>query len=394
MNNDLLRLVEYPGLPRHKWESEQERTAMTDLLCFGTADMDYAAPEPILGALRHVINSGHLGYAMTPDAYYDAIHNWLLRKTGWDIDARYCVGQNVGIYTSSWHILQMWTKPGDRVAILTPVHFCFKRQIMLNDRISIECPLTQKHGTYEIDYTALDACLASDCKVLWICNPHNPVGRAWHPEELEKIGQLCIKHNVKILSDDVYCGLTFPSAKYTAIASLSPEISQRTVTMYSISKSYNATGLRHSFIVTENPEWIKQYKELLDKLDLTYGQNSMGIAALIAAYTQCDPWLDAMSVQIEQNYRWFNEYCKLNLSACPVANADSTYFAWIDLRALCINPQKLGYLLEQEAHIIVENGLSFGKGGGGFIRVNLATSQENLQAGAERLKVFVNRYQK
>lgn len=385
-------IVSGEGMSRLKWEYEQERMHCEDLLCFGTADMDYRSPEPILAALQDVIKRGHLGYLMIPDAYYDAIHDWLWRTASWDVDARCCVAQNAGIYMAAWTALQILTKPGDKVTILTPVHFCFKEILNLNGRKAIECPLRLTGDTYEVDFHSLEACLASSSKVLWLCNPHNPVGRAWTKEELEKIAKLCVRHQVYILSDDVYCGMIFPGKAYTPIASLSKEVSYRTVTLYSTSKVYNTTGLRHAFIVTENPEIYKQYMESLTSMSMLYGQNTMGIAATIAAFNECDPWLSNLMGKIADNHRFLSDYFAEHMPSCKVMRAEAAYFAWIDMRALKIRPQMLSYFIEQEVHMVVENGFPLGKGGAGFVRFNLATSDEHLREAAERFLTFCKQH--
>lgn len=238
-------IVKSDGLLRLKWEEERERASCPDLLCFGTADMDYRSPEPVLASLKSVLERGHLGYPKIPDLYYETIHNWLLHIAGWNVDTRCCVLQNSGVYVLAWGALQLLTKPGDAVVILTPVHSVFKELLTLNNRKTLECPLMLKNGFYEIDFSFLEGCLASGAKVLWLCNPHNPVGRAWTREELKKIADLCLRYQVTILSDDVYCGLTYAGKPYTPIASLSQEISYHTITFYSTSKTYNTTALRH-----------------------------------------------------------------------------------------------------------------------------------------------------
>ena len=392
MGKQDITLVPDRGLSRLKWEYERERTGWDDLLCFGTADMDYRTPEPVLDALRDVLAQGHLGYPQVSDAFYGAIHDYFLRTAGWEIDARTCVAQNVGIYMSAWNTLDALTRPRDKITILTPVHFCFKRLINLNDRAVIECPLLYENGSYRINYSALEACFASGSKVLWLCNPHNPIGRAWRREELEQVAALCIKYQVCIMSDDVYCGLTFPGAVYTPIASLSKEISYRTVTFYSTSKVYNTTGLRHSFIVAENPVLFKKYMESIEKMDLEYGLNIMGMAAVTAAYNHCDEWLQNLMVQIRKNYRFIVDFFAANLPGAVVAESDAAYFAWVDMRALGLPPQQLSYLIEQEEHMIVSGGAVLGKGGAGFIRINLAASEEHLREGAERLRRFWQRH--
>ena len=387
-----LKLVDHDNLSRLKWEYEVYRTDYKDMICMGTADMDFMSPDPILQAIHHVADRGHLGYPMIPDAYYEAIHDWLMRKTSWDIDTMQSVCHNQGIYISGWSILDVLTKPGDKIVILSPVHFGFKRMIDMNQRVTIECPLVQVDGHYTIDENALEACLASGAKLLWICNPHNPVGRAWSRAELQLIADLCVKYDVQILSDDVYCGLIFPGTEYVPIASLSKEVSYRTVTLYSTSKSYNTTGLLHSYIVTENPETMKRYIESMDRLDLRYSVDIMGIYALIAAYNECDEWLEKVQRQLQKNHQIVASYFANHIPDAPVAEANATYFAWIDMRKLGMNPRQLGYAIEQEEHIILENGLRGGKGGGGFVRLNVTTSEENILEAMERLNRFWKRH--
>lgn len=385
-------IVRNDGLLRLKWEDERERASCPELLCFGTADMDYRSPEPILAALRSVLERGHLGYPKIPDAYYEAIHDWLFSIAGWNVDTRCCVLQNSGVYVLAWGALQLLTKPGDAVVILTPVHSVFKELLTLNNRKTIECPLMLKNGFYEIDFSFLESCLASGAKVLWLCNPHNPVGRAWTREELAKIAELCLRYQVNIMSDDVYCGLTYAGKQYTPIASLSQEISYRTITFYSTSKIYNTTALRHAFLVSENPEFTKRYSELLTSMGVSYGQNLMGLKATIAAFRECEPWRLRLMEQIARNHRFLTDAFEKNVPECKVIQAEATYFAWIDLRTLNIRPPQLTYLLEQEAQIVVENGFRLGKGGNGFIRFNLAASQEDLKEGIKRLIAFCKQH--
>lgn len=375
-------------LPRMKWDYEKERTGYDDLLSLGTADMDFESPQPILDAIIEIARGGHLGYPYIPDAFYDAVQAHFMELSSWKMDAKKCVSANVGIYMGAWNAFDALTSPEDKIVILTPVHFCFKQMITMNHRKVIECPLQLGNNRYRIDFEALRACLESGVRMLWICNPHNPVGRSWTAEELKGIADLCVKNDVLIMSDDVYCDLLFPGTRYTPIASLSKEISYRTVTLYSTSKSYNTTGLRFAYIVTENPQFFEKYQDSLAKCDLNYGVNLLGIAATVAAYTACGEWTGKLMSLISSNHRMVSEYCAAHIPDIRVVQADSTYFAWIDMRSLNVKSRQLAYQLEEEEHMVVENGELFGKGGKGFIRVNLGTSQENLQAGLKRLEHF------
>lgn len=375
-------------LPRMKWEYEKERTGYDDLISLGTADMDFRSPQPILDSISEIARNGHLGYPYIPNTFYDAIQAHLMEISSWKVDAKKCVSVNVGIYMAAWNALDVLTSPGDKIVILTPVHFCFRQIITMNGRKVIECPLQLKNNEYHIDSGALRACLESGVRMLWICNPHNPVGRSWTAGELQEIADLCLKNDVLIMSDDVYCDLLFPGTSYTPIASLSKEVSYRTVTLYSTSKSYNTTGLRFAYVVTENPQMFELYQDSLAKCDLNYGINIMGIAATVAAYTACGTWTEQLMTLISSNHRMVSEYCAAHIPEINVVTADSTYFAWIDMRRLKLESRQLAYQLEEEEHMVVENGELFGKGGKGFIRVNLGTSPEYLRTGLKRLEHF------
>jgi len=383
-----IKIVSKTVLPRMKWDYEKELTGYDDLLSFSTADMDFESPQPILDSIIEIAQSGHLGYPHIPDAFYDAIQAHFLKISSWEMDAKKCVSTNVGIYMAAWNVFDSLTSPGDKIVILTPVHFCFKHMITMNHRKVIECPLQLENNEYHIDFEKLRACLESNVRMLWICNPHNPIGHSWTVEELGKIADLCVKNDVLIMSDDVYCDLLFPGTKYTPMASLSKQVSYRTITLYSTSKSYNTTGLRFAYVVTENPQFFEKYQDSLARCDLNYGVNIMGIAATIAAYTACSEWTEKLMSLISANHQLVSEYCAAHIPDVSVIGADSTYFAWLDMRKLNLKSQQLAYQLEEEEHMIVENGESFGKGGKGFIRINLGTSSENLKAGLKRLEYF------
>ncbi|SBV98763.1 Mimosine amino transferase [uncultured Eubacteriales bacterium] len=369
-----------------KWEYERARTGDPALLSFGTADMDFSSPKPILDAITQVAAQGHLGYPLVRDSYYAAIEGWLARTAGWQIDARACTATNVGIYTSIWTLLDALTAPGDEVIIQTPVHFCFSQLLRDNGRVAVPNPLLLTENGYTMDFDRLETLFTPKTKLFWLCNPHNPVGRAWREEELRRLGELCLRHGVTILSDDVYCGLVYPGHKYTPIASLSPELAQNSVICYSPSKSYNTTGVKFSFVVTENPRILQQYNQSLAKLDLNYGMNIFGLAVTEAAYDHCDEWLSALMDYVRENHRLAEDFVAEHMPGARVCPADSTYFAWVDLRCLPMSSARAVAHFEREAHILVNDGAGLGEGGEGFVRVNLACPRAVLREGLSRME--------
>lgn len=381
-----LDFLDRTGLSTLKWEYEQEKYNDPSLLCFGTADMDFGCPQPILDSITEVVQKGHLGYPHIRGSYYEAIESWLARTTGWHIDARTCTATNVGVYTAVWTILDALTQPGDEVIIQTPVHFCFTQILCDNGRVPVVNPLKEENQAYRMDWEHLESLFTSKTKIFWLCNPHNPIGRAWTVEELHRLGEICLRNHVTILSDDIYCGLVFPGVSYTPIASLSPQLSQNTITCYAPSKSYNTTGIKFSYVVSENPEIIQKYNVSLAKLDLTYGINIFGLAITEAAYNHCDPWLQNLMQYIQGNYRFLCDFVRDRLPGASVAKTDATYFAWIDMRCLGIPTDQLSTIFQERAHIIINSGTSLGQGGEGHMRLNLACSQKTLQEGLLRLE--------
>lgn len=368
-----------------KWDAERQRAGNPDLLCFGTADMDFQSPYPVRRAVRQTADIGHFGYPLVDNAYYSAIEQWLTRIAGWKIDARKCVSNNVGIYTSIWCLIDALTDPGDEIIIQQPVHFCFEQMIRLNGRAAVVNPLICKNNRYEMDFEQLESCFTNKTKVFWLCNPHNPVGRAWTAEELKQLANICIRHGVRVISDDVYCGMTFGDKQYTPISMISPEISQNTVICYSTSKIYNTTGLKHSFIVSENPALVEAYNRSLSKLDLDYGQNMIGIAVTKAALNECDVWVRDLMRYIEANYTYVSEFVSEKMPDLSVAVSDATYFAWLDCTALEMTAEERKSFFEKDAQVLIGLGEGLGTGGAGHIRMNLGCRKAVLEEGMNRI---------
>lgn len=387
-------IVEVPrgteGLSRMKWEYELARTGDSELLCFGTADMDFRSPEPILEALSGLIARGHLGYPYIPETYYQTIHDWLMRAAGWVVNVKTCTANNVGIYPAVWALIDALTMPGDEIIYQSPVHFCFREMIVANDRVAVPNPLCRVRAasgedSYTMDFDQLESCFTEKTRIVWICNPHNPVGRAWNREELTRLGEICARHDVLIVSDDVYCGLLYPGTRYVPVASLSPELSARCVTCYSPSKSYNTTGMKYAFIITENPELLRKYLGSLHRLDLDYGFNTFGIAATTAAYGACDSWLESLMAYVGENLALVRACVQNEMPNVRLSTPDSTYFAWLDFSCLQLPPEELAAFFETKARVLIANGAPLGPGGEHHIRLNLGCTHDTLRAGLSRI---------
>lgn len=378
------------NLSRKKWEYEIERTGFQDLLSFGTADMDYHSPKPVLDAIRGVADAGHLGYPHIRDSYYQTIEQWLERLAGWKINGKESVTPHVGIYMACITAMDAFSEPGDEVIIQTPVHARFTQLVKDNGRVPVSNPLKVVDGRYEMDYEQLERCITEKTKILWICNPHNPVGRAWTAAELQRLGDICLSHGVYILSDDIYYGMVYSGVSYTPIASLSKELSQISITCYSPSKCYNTTGVNQSFTIIENPQMQEKYKKSLHKTDLDYAINIVGLAITEETCSgSCDGWLKDFMVYVKKNHEYLTEFVKEQMPGASVAEADSTYFGWIDMRNLHLPSEKIADAFLNEGHILVNDGAVLGTGGEGYIRMNLACPRDTLEMGLWRMaKVY------
>lgn len=388
MRYDFQQKIDTTHLSRKKWEYEIERTGYKDLLSFGTADMDYLCPQPILNAIHRVADVGHLGYPHIRAEYYDTIQAWLERTAGWKINARKSVIPHAGLYMSSITAMDAFSEPGDEIIIQSPVHTRFTQLVADNGRRSVCNPLKRVGDHYEMDYTQLESVITSRTRIFWLCNPHNPVGRAWTEEELRRLGEICLAHRLYIMTDDIYCGMVYPGYRYVPIASLSEELEQITVSCYSPSKCFNTTGANQSFVVIGNPEMRKKYRNSLHKTDFDYSINVIGLAITQAAYgdPECDRWLADFMVHIKENHDFLNAYIKEKMPGITSAETDSTYFAWLDISSLPGTSAEITRRILDEVHVLVNDGSVLGEGGEGYIRMNLACPLAVLEEGLDRIK--------
>lgn len=368
-----------------KWDAEIAERQDEDILAFGTADMDFLTAQPIRDALSSVIDTGHFGYPYIQDDYYNAIINWYKRRTHWDFSGN-SIANSVGIYTSIATLIDALSNPGDEIIYQPPVHFCFKQIIEDNGRVALANPLINDNGIYKMDVESLKSTISDKTRLLMLCNPQNPIGKAWDEAELGKLAEFCLSHNVIIISDDVYSGLLYESARYTPIASLSKDTSNITVTCNSTSKSYNTTGIKHSYIIAENTELMDLYQRSLKKTNLNYGMNIMGIATIKAAYNDCDDWLTDLMDYVKGNFSCLEQFIRENMPKISLVTPEATYFAWLDYRKLGLSSSQLGDHFKNDVRIVIENGRDFGENGEGFIRMNLGCTRDILQKGLQRMK--------
>lgn len=355
-----------------------------EIIPLWVADMDFpTAPvvqEAILKRAQHPI----FGYVKVPESFYQSTMNWFARRHGWTIP-RDAFIYTSGVVPAISAIIQGICKPGDKVLVQTPVYNCFFSSIRNSGCERVDSPLIYEGGTYRIDFEDFEQ-KASDpgVKVFLMCNPHNPAGRVWTREELTRLGEICLKHQVFVISDEIHCELVMPGYKYTPFASLSQEFMQNSAVCISPSKSFNIAGLQIANIIIADAEIQKKVDKAIN-INEVCDVNPFGVEALQAAYTpEGEEWLMQLNDYIAGNYEYLCAFFQQELPQFPVTKLEGTYLAWIDVSSLNESSEQLEERLMEEQKVWINAGSMYGTEG--FIRINLACPRATLEEGLKRLK--------
>ena len=354
-----------------------------DALPLWIADMDFPAPECVSEALRRMTTPGIYGYDMTGDDYKAALTGWFTRRFGWTPEADWLV-TTPGVVFAICTAIRALSKPGDAVACLLPVYSHFFTAIEDNGRRPVYGHLKQVDGRYEIDFEELERLLDEEQpKLLIFCSPHNPVGRVWTRDELERLGRLCFDRGVTVVADEIHCDFVYPGHKHIPFLSLGPEFEQNTICCTAPSKTFNLAGLQCSNIFIPNPKLRAAFRKELTAMG-AFGVNTAGAVACMAAYNGGADWLDELLVYLRGNYNFLRCFLADKLPALRVSELEGTYLAWVDVSALNLTVAEQEALLKR-AGVRLNMGAEYGAGGETFWRVNLACPQSTLKAALERI---------
>ncbi len=370
-----------------KWDN----SADPEMLPMWVADMDFRTAPAIVEALQKRVSHGIFGYTRVPDEYYEAVIGWLDRRHGLRVRKDWFIYTS-GVVPAISAIVKAMTEPGDKVILQTPVYNCFFSSVRNNGCEIVSNPLVYADNTYHMDYEDLER-KASDprVKVLILCNPHNPAGRVWTREELVKLGDVCIRHNVLVISDEIHCELVYPGHRHLPFASISEEFLKHSVTCISPSKAFNIAGLQIANIIAPDDE-IRRRIDRAINVNEVCDVNPFGVIATIAAYNEGEEWLDQLVGYIWENYKFMKDFCAENLPDFPLAVLEGTYLAWMDCSALHIPSEELEERLRKEAKLWLNAGAMYGKDGDRFMRWNLACPRERVEDGLNRFLNFVERH--
>lgn len=370
-----------------KWDNLQAIFKTDDILPMWVADMDFKAPKEVNDAIINHAKHGIYGYTIIDDSIKGLVIDWVKKRHHWDIQTDW-LSFSPGVITSLHIAIQTFTKPGDSILIQTPVYTPFFNIIKNGDRHVVQNSLLYKDNRYEIDFVDFEEKL-KQVQAFILCSPHNPVGRVWTKEELEKMARLCLKHNVLILADEIHADLIFSGQQHIPVASLSDEVAERTITCMSPTKTFNLAGLQVSYVITKNDDMRKLINQALRQQGFSM-LNTMGIIALEAAYQHGEKWLEELMNVIQAN----KEYTKTtleNTKKLKVIDSEGTYLIWVDCSQLNMDSSELQQFMIQEAKVGLNPGISYGKEGAKFMRINIACPQKTLTEGIERIVTAVNR---
>ena len=383
MKYDFDKITDRRATNSYKWDSAPE-----GVLPMWVADMDFRTAPAIIDALQKRVAHGIFGYTRVPDAYYDAVTSWFSRRHGWDIDREWIIYTS-GVVPAVSAVIKALTVPGDKVIVQTPVYNCFFSSIRNNGCEIVSNPLRRIGDTYEMDFDALERCAADPrAKVMLLCNPHNPAGRVWTPDELTRLGNICLRNGVTVVADEIHCELVYQGFKYTPFASLSDAFLHRSVTCVSPSKAFNIAGLQIANIVAFDNDLRRRIDKAIN-INEVCDVNPFGVAATIAAYNEGEEWLCQLLDYLHGNYEAMAEFCRRELPEFPIARLEGTYLVWMDCSSLGMSSDALEHALLDDACLWLNAGTMYGAEGEGYMRWNIACPRSVMLDGLSRFLNFV-----
>lgn len=381
---DFDKIVDRTGSGDLKHEVLAERYGRADLLPLWVADMDFETPEFITDALRRRLEHSLFGYTVEPKDYWPTVQKWIKDHHGWDVKREW-LSYIPGIVKGIGMVINVFTKPDEKVIIQPPVYHPFRLTPEGNGREVVYNPLKENSdGSYSMDFDNLEEVADDKCKVLILSNPHNPAGIVWDKDTLARLAEFCYDHNILVISDEIHCDMALWGNTHVPFATASDKAAQCSITFGAPSKTFNMAGIVSSYSIIPNDEIRNRFYTWLAANELNEAPMFSPIAT-IAAFKNGEQWRKAMLHYVEQNIIFMEEYCKTHLPKIKPLRPEASFLVWLDCRALGLNHEQLIYLFVNKAHLALNDGEMFGKGGAGFMRVNVGTPRPILTKALEQL---------
>lgn len=371
-----------------KWDTMDKKYKSKDLIHLGVADMDFKAPPAVIDALKNCIEHGIFGYTDLNDDFYTSFIGFMKRHHNTQISKEevvFCPRINIAASI----FVNCFTKEGDEVIIHTPAYNPLYQAIVKNKCNVIESPLKYKNDSFEMDFDELEKKVTEKTKAMIFCNPQNPTGRVWKKDELEKVSNFCIKHDLILFSDEIHGDILSEGLKFTSMLSMTDKIRERLIVATSPAKTFNIPSIIFSYLVIPNEKIRNIIKEEIDRIGM-HNPNAFVIPAAKAAYNDCDEWYKNMLSYINENDKFTREYFSKHMPKFKICKREGTYLLWIDYMSLNITEEELEKWFLEKAKVSVYMGTVFQKAGNGFIRVNIATSKSILMKAYEQMKNCYN----
>lgn len=385
---DFDTVINRRGTNSYKWDIVKEE----DVIPLWVADMDFKAAPAILEALKKRVKHGVFGYTLVPDSYYEAIINWFARRHNWQIDRSWII-YTTGVVPAVSCAIKALTLPGEKVLIQTPDYNCFFSSIKNNGCEVAENELVRRGDSYEVDFEDFERqCADEKTTVFLLCNPHNPAGRVWTKEELERMNDICLAHGVRVIIDEIHCELVMPGHRFTPFAAISDACRDNSVVLNSPTKAFNIAGLQIANIICADPAMRRRIDRAVN-INEVCDVNPFGVVALQAAYNESEEWLDSLNHYIWGNYLALKEFIAKELPRLEVTRLEGTYLAWVDIKATGLTSDEAYGKLMKEGRVYVNSGTMYGRRAGeGYLRINLACPRATLLEGMKRMGGVLRQY--
>lgn len=384
MSYDFNTVTDRHGTNAVKYDLAVARGKPADVLSLWVADMDFPTAPEILEALHEKVSHGIFGYSVPDERFYEAVKRWQKTEHNFDVERRWVV-TTPGVVFAIACAIKAFTKEGEAVLIQTPVYYPFKNMILANNRKLVTSSLFEKDGKWQIDFDDFERKITeNDVKLFILCSPHNPVSRVWTREELERMSQICIRHNVIVFSDEIHNDFVFEPNKHTVYSTLSKEAAEHSVVATSASKTFNLAGLQFAVNFIQNPALKKKFHDERDKTG--YDEPSlMGFVATQAAYEHGKEWLTTLKAHLASNRDFVRTFVKEKLPKARLIEPEGTYLLWLDFSAYGYSDSELDNLIVNKAKVWLDRGTMFGIEGEGYQRINIATPRAILKEALERI---------
>lgn len=388
MKYDFDEIIDRSNNRAAKYDERVKKFGTSEVIPLWIADMDFRTAQPIIDACKRKAEEGLWGYTSRPDSYFKAVQEWEKRRNQWDVDVS-LMSWSLGVVPALSAIVKVFSHTGDKILIQTPVYSEFYDVTEAWGRVVVENQLIEKNEKWHIDFKDFEK-KAKECKIFLLCNPHNPLGIVWKPEELKRMAEICIANDVILVSDEIHSDLIFHGKKHTPTATLSKEIAKKIITCVSATKTFNLAGLQASTTIFPNEQMKQKFNDFWMSMDIQRN-NAFSSVAMEAAYNEGEEWLTQLLAYISENFDFIKKYFDENIPKIRPNVPDATYLVWLDCRELGMSNEELRDFMIHKAGLGLNEGCSFGRSLSGYMRLNAACPRSVLEQALKQLKEAIDK---